>query len=133
MITLHFLQLLANNGLGTIDTDLFFQKLTLDEVGVYITNIGDPSPRGQRTVQSYELLARGENDLDGGVKLDNIRDFLIASYSGVCELPAVPDLSDKIYKNVTLTRPSTITTVGLDANNLTIYSITGSIIYLKGE
>jgi hypothetical protein len=129
MITLHLLQLLANNGLGTIDTDLFFQKEALDEVGVYITNIGDPSPRGQRTVQSYELLSRGEDDLDGGVKLDEIRDFLIASYSSVCELPVVPDLSAKVYKNVTITRPSTITSVGLDANNRMIYSIQGSIIY----
>lgn len=129
MITLSFLKLLENNGFGTIDTDLFFQKLTLDKKGLYISNIGDPYTRGQRKTQSFELYARGINDVDGYKKLEDVLDFLQASYSTVCTLPPVPPITTKEYKNVTILPLSTITNVGLDANNRIIYSITGQIIY----
>lgn len=40
MITLSLLKFIENNGLGVIDQDLFWQKLTLDKVGIYIADIG---------------------------------------------------------------------------------------------
>lgn len=129
MITLSFLKLLDDNNLGTIDTDLFFQKLTLDKEGVYIADIGDPVAKGSRDKQSYELLARGKTDVDGYKKLTEIRKFLIQHYSNICELPAVPPISDQGYSNVTLSKPSTITNVGLDSKNRIIYSMTGTIIF----
>jgi len=129
MITLSFLKLLENNSFGTIDIDLFFQKLTLDKTGVYITDVGDPVARGSRDTQSYELLVRGKTDVDGYKTLKAIRKFLIQAYSSQCTLPAVPPISTEDYTNVELSRPSTITTVGLDANKRVIYSMTGTIIY----
>lgn len=129
MITLSFLKLLENEGFGEIDVDLFFQKLTLDKKGIYIADIGDPVAKGSRDTQSYELLARGNNDVDGYKKLKDIRKFLIQEYSNICELPAIPPISDTSYTNVTLSKPSTITNVGLDAQNRIIYSMTGTIIF----
>lgn len=129
MITLSFLKLLEDNDFGVIDNDLFFQKLTLDKKGLYIADIGDSLTRGQRRTQSFELLARGNNDTDGYKMLSDILDFLRESYSEVCELPAVPPISSTEYTNVTILPTSTITNVGLDANNRIIYSITGQIIY----
>lgn len=129
MITLSFLKLLENEGFGTIDSDLFFQKLTLDEKGIYIADIGDAVPKGSRDSQSYELLARGKSDVDGYKKLTDIRKFLIQEYSNICELPAVAPITTEAYTNVELSKPSTITNVGLDANNRIIYSMTGTIIY----
>lgn len=129
MITLSFLKLLENEGFGTIDSDLFFQKLTLDKKGVYISDIGDSTPRHGRDIQSYELLARGSSDVSGYKKLVEIRRFLIQNYTNICELPAVPPITDEGYTNVELTKPSTITNVGLDANDRIIYSMTGTIIY----
>lgn len=129
MITLSFLKLLSDNGFGTLDTDLFFQKLTLDKIGVYIADVGDPVPRASRDTQSYELLVRGKNDIDGYKKLKDIRKFIISNYSTVCELPPVPPITTEVYTNVELSKPSTITNVGLDANNRIIYSMTGTIIY----
>lgn len=129
MITLSFLKLLENEGFGTIDVDLFFQKLTLDKKGVYIADIGDPVERHGRDTQSYELLVRGANDVDGYKKLVEIRKFLIQNYSSICELPAVPPITTEVYTNVELSKPSTITNVGLDAQNRIIYSMTGTIIY----
>lgn len=127
MITLSFLKLLENEGFGTIDKDLFFQKLTLDRKGVYIADVGDPVDKGSRDKQSYELLARGNTDIDGYQKLTEIRRFLVQN--SVCELPAVPPITADVYTNVELSKPSTITNVGLDANNRIIYSMTGTIIY----
>lgn len=129
MITLSFLKLLENEGFGTIDVDLFFQKLTLDKKGVYIADIGDPVERHGRDTQSYELLVRGANDVDGYQKLKAIRKFLVNEYQNICELPAVPPITDEDYTNVELSKPSTITNVGLDAQNRIIYSMTGQIIY----
>lgn len=129
MITLSFLKLLEDEGFGTIDDDLFFQKLTLDKKGLYIADIGDPGSKGARDLQSYELFARGDNDVDGYKLLKDVRRFLINEYSTICELPAVSPITSVGYTNVELSKPSTITNVGLDDNNRIIYSITGTIIY----
>lgn len=129
MITLSFLKLLENEGFGEIDVDLFFQKLTLDEKGIYIADIGDPVPKGTRDTQSFELYARGINDVDGYKKLTEIRQFLIREYSNICDLPAVPPITTTGYTNVELSRPSTITNVGLDDTNRIIYAMTMTIIY----
>src|SRR5215217_6544009 len=124
MVTLSFLKLLENNGFGTIDTDLFFQKLTLDKKGLYISDIGDQIIRGQRRTQSFELYARGVNDVSGYKQLTDVINFMKNSYSDVCELPSVPLLSTG-YSNVTILATGGITNVGLDANNRIIYSIQG--------
>lgn len=134
MITLSFLKLLEDEGFGTIDVDLFWQKLTLGKIGVYIADIGEPIARGSRDSQGYELLVRGDNDVSGYKKLKEIRKFLNQNHSNICELPAVTDpvTNDPItegYSNVGLSKPSTITNVGLDAKNRVIYSMTGTIIY----
>lgn len=134
MITLSFLKLLENAGFGTIDTDLFFQKLTLDKTGVYVADIGNPVPQGSRDQQSFELYARGSNDVDGYRKLRDIRKYLIDNGRSICELPAVPHPTQNInitdgYNNVTILKPSTITNVGLDDKNRIIYVMTGTIIY----
>lgn len=129
MITLSFLKLLEQEGFGTIDVDLFFQKLTLDKKGIYVADIGDPVARGSRDTQSYELYARGSNDTDGYKKLRDIRKFLVTEYHNICELPTVPPITTEVYTNVELSKPSTITNVGLDDNNRIIYSMTGQIIF----
>ena len=135
MITLSFLKFLENEGFGQIDVDLFFQKLTLDRKGIYIADIGDPVAKGSRDTQSYELLARGKTDIDGAYKLSQIRKFLLANYSNICELPSVSIQIEGVnvtippYTNVEFSKPSTITNVGLDDQNRIIYSMTGTIVF----
>lgn len=128
MITLSFLKLLENEGFGTIDQNLFFQKLTLGKKGLYIADIADPITRGQRTSQSFELLSRGNSDTDGYKQLSDVLKWMKEAYGTVCELPPVPPITDTGYSNVTILPSSTITTVGLDANNRVIYSLQGQII-----
>lgn len=128
MITLSLLKHIENGKFGKIDKDLFFQKLALDKKGVYISDVGSQTPRGGRYAQGYELYSRGSSDVDGYKRLAAIIKYLNDSY-GVCRLPAVPPVTDKEYKNVTIMPLSTITTVGEDANGRMIYSASGIIYY----
>lgn len=135
MITLSFLKLLEQEGFGRIDDDLMYQKLSLGRKGIYIADIGDLGERHSRDTQSYELLARGKTDIDGKYMLSKIRKFLLNNYQNICELPAVSVIIEgqtvdiPPYTNVELSKPSTITNVGEDAQNRVIYSMTGTIIY----
>lgn len=128
MITLSLLKYLENNGFGTIDVDLFWQKLGLDKKGLYISDLGQEQERGQRISQLYELYYRGTSDTDGYKKLQAIVNFLNDSY-GVCELPAVPPVTESGYSNVVIMPLSTISSMGEDANGRIIYSATGRIYY----
>lgn len=128
MITLGILKRLEDNGLGTIDENLFWEKLTLDKVGVYITSIGNNRTRGQRRVQSFTIYSRGANDVSGYKKLKQIINFLNSSYEA-CTLPAVPPIYTEPIQNVTIMPLGTIENAGLDSHDRIVWSVTGEIIY----
>lgn len=128
MITLSLLKLLENADLGAIDVDLFWQKIGLNKVGVYIADIGQAQTRGTRRVQRYELYSRGVSDVEGRQRLDAIVEFLNDSYD-VCELPAVPPITNDSYENVTIMPLSTPTSVGEDSTGRIIWSVSGELIY----
>lgn len=131
MITLSLLKFIENNGLGVIDTDLFWQKLTLDKVGIYIADIGQTKERGGRNIVQFELYSRGDNDVDGYKRLQAILDLLNNNYV-VCNLPSVQNGSQTItegFSNVTIMPPSSISNYGLDSQGRIIYSATGTLYY----
>lgn len=128
MITLSLLKFLEDNNLGTIDVDLFWQKLSLGKVGIYITDIGSAQARGARRSQRYEIYARGTSDPDGLARLNRVIEFLNNSYD-TCSLPPVPPVTTDSYKNVTIMPLSTPTSVGEDANGRIIWSASGELIY----
>lgn len=131
MITANLLQLLENNGLGEIGKDLFWEKLTLGEYGVYISSIGNRSDRGERRVQTFELYSRGKTDTAGYKRLKAIVDFLNSSYE-VCSLPAVYEdgvQKSEAIERITIMPCSSITNGGLDDNNRIIWTATGMIYY----
>lgn len=127
IITLSILQWLADNGFGTIDEDLFWEKLGLGKVGLYISDIGDAQERGVMPSTTYEIYARGSSDLDGYERLQAVADFIRANY-GSCTLPATSYTSEG-FTNVTFEPPSTISSVGEDGTGRVIYSITGRVYY----
>jgi hypothetical protein len=131
MITLSLLKFIENNGLGVIDQDLFWQKLTLDKVGIYIADIGQTKERGGRNVVQFELYSRGNSDVDGYKRLQAILDLLNNNYV-VCNLPSVQSGSGVItegFSNVTIMPPSSISNYGLDSQGRIIYSATGTLYY----
>lgn len=131
MITLSLLKFIENNGLGVIDQNLFWQKLTLDKVGIYIADIGQTKERGGRNVVQFELYSRGNSDVDGYKRLQAILDLLNNNYV-VCNLPSVQSGSEVItegFSNVTIMPPSSISNYGLDSQGRIIYSATGTLYY----
>lgn len=126
--TLNFLQLLQDNNLGVLDEDLFWQELALGETGVYIADIGAPITRGSRITYNFEMYARGEDKVDGYQRLQAILAFMYQIYSTTCTLPPVPKYDALAVPKATIKPLSTITTVGLDAEDRNIYSISGQII-----
>ncbi len=129
MITLSLLQYLEDNGFGTIDEDLFWEKLGVDAIGAYITSVGQPRERGMRHRQDYVIYSRGLTDIQGYDKLNKIRSFLDQSYD-ICTLPSVPSVAEsEEYNNVTIMPPSSITNSGEDSEGRVIWSLTGTIYY----
>ena len=128
MITLSLLKYLEDNGFGVIDESLFWQKLGLDKVGIYISDVGSTHNRGELRSTTYELYSRGTSDVQGYEQLEAIVNFLASSY-GTCELPAVPPVTQEGYSNVTIMPPSTITNAGEDEQGRIVYNATGRIYY----
>lgn len=128
MITLSLLKFLEENGLGKIDQDLFWEKLGLDKIGIYITSVGVSRERGTRRRQDYTIYSRGATDVAGREKLELVQNLINHSYE-VCKLPPVPPVTEVGYDNVTLMPTSTITNSGEDANGRLIWSLTGTIYY----
>lgn len=141
MITLHVLQLLADNGFGTLALTgnetghdlLHFEKLPLDKHGVFVMSVGSPLTRGQRTTQTFDLYARGRNDVEGMKKLEDILTFFANDCWPVCTLPAVPGYSENTYKNCLIQPINNITNVGQDSTDRVIYSISATITYRKEQ
>ena len=128
MITLALLKYLEDNGVGKIDQDLFWEKLGLDKVGIYITSTGVSRNRGERRRQDYTIYSRGTADVSGYEKLEQVHELLDNSYD-VCKLPAAPPALAEGYENVTIMPPASISNIGVDANGRVIWSFAGTIYY----
>lgn len=137
MITLSLLKYLEDEGFGVLavkgnekGASLFWEKLTLDKVGVYITTTGNIVERGARPSVSFTLYSRGANDADGYQKLNDIVKHLssLNTYGKVCSLPEVEGFTDG-FDNITIMPMDTITSVGQDENGRMIYSSNGTIYF----
>lgn len=128
MVSLSLLKLLELNGFGTIDEDLFWEKMGIGKDGLYITDMGGSQDRGSRKSLSYTIYSRAKNDVTAYQKLQAVADFLTRSFA-ICQLPAVPPITNYGYGNVTILPPSSIASVGEDINGRIIYSITGQLYY----
>lgn len=136
MITLHILQLLADNGFGTIDTDLFWEEIPLDEKGevkdgIWILSRGAPLTRGTRNIEAFDIYSRYANKVTGSQKLEDILSFLGGAYGTICDLPEVSGHSNNEYKKVAIQPTSNIENAGVDANGKVVRVISGQIIYNK--
>lgn len=127
MITLHILQLLQNEGFGTLETDLFWEKLPLNKNGVAIYSRGGSLNRQTSKVQPFDLYSRGTNDLLGADKLEKIWEYF--TKLTICDLPTTAK-SNKIYRNVRFT-PSSIENLGQDETDRLVFRLSAEVIYTK--
>ena len=137
MITLSLLKYLEDAGFGKLavkgnekGANLFWEKLALDKVGIFITTLGDPIERGSRRSTSFSLYCRGDNDAEGYSRLNAVVEHLssLETYGGVCTLPEVEGFSRE-FNNVTIMPMDTVSAVGQDENGRMIWSSTGKIYY----
>lgn len=130
--TLSLMKFLSQNGFGTMSKDLFWEKLELSANGVYITSNGQAQELHARRVQAFTLYSRGDTDISGYSKLENIIEFLNTSDS-ICTLPSVRDKASGIVAesigNVYIRPLTTITNSGKDSEGKTIWIATGQIEY----
>lgn len=132
MITLHLLQYLADNGFGTLDTDLFFEKLPLGKKGVAIFSRGGERTYGRRRAgQRFDLYSRGSSDLTGADILDKIGTFFSDNYDELCTLPTIPGVSNRQYAKARITTIDNIENIGLDENDRVIFRLGAEVIYEK--
>lgn len=130
MITLHILQLLADNDLGIMNQDLFWEKLPLDKNGVAIMSRGTVLTGGSRSrnTLAFDLYCRGKNDLLSADRLERVRQFLIDNYP-VCDLPVVPGKSNKQYTNVRFVTISNVENLGQDETDRLLWRLSCEVIY----
>lgn len=136
MITLSILQALADDGFGTIDTDLFTEEVPLDNKGVpkqglWIVSRGSTVSRLNTEIQSFDIYSRYTNKLTGYTKLDELLQWLQEGYSDICDLPAVPPYTTQSYKNVRIFPTSGIENVGTDENGKVVRVISGEVYFNK--
>ena len=124
VFSLSLLKYLENNNFGEIDRDLFWNKLTLDRKGVYISDIGGNQSRGVRPTYSFELYSRGKDDLDGYERLARISEFLSNKLGVSISLPET-GYTEEGFDCVVFESISTPTFVERDTQGRMIYAITG--------
>ena len=124
VFSLSLLKYLENNEFGEIDKDLFWNKLTLDRKGVYISDIGGNQSRGVRPTYSFELYSRGKDDLDGYERLARISEFLSNKLGVSISLPET-GYTEEGFDCVVFESISTPTFVERDTQGRMIYAITG--------
>lgn len=132
MITLHIAKLLANNGFGTLDQDIFWEDMPIDNKGnpkdgIWIVSRGAPVNRFQVEYQAFDIYCRSKNKLQGSQKLEDILEFLQDAYDTVCELPTVPPHSLTQYIEVQINPTSGIENVGTDEQDKVVRVISGEI------
>lgn len=133
MITLHILQLLSDEGFGTMNQDLFWDNMPINSLGkpvdgVWIVSRGAPLTRGTRTVEAFDIYSRYSNKITGSMKLNDILGFLKDNYASVCTLP-VTQGSDLVFEKVTIEPTSNIENAGVDTNGKVVRVISGEVRY----
>ena len=132
MILLHLLKFLEDEGHGTIDTDLFYNKMPLNTNGVTIFERGGTvTHRNTGAVQSFDLYSRHQFDTHAAHALEAIMETFQETWP-TCTLPEVPQYSTKTYENTTINPITNVENLGLDEEGRNVFRLSGEVIYRKG-
>lgn len=138
MITLHLAQLLADEGFGTLDTDIFWEDIPLNSngdpiEGIWVVTRGAPISRFNIAIQSFDIYARYANKITTHQKLEAILEYFWELQGVECDLPAVPPYSTATYTNIRILPTSSVESVGSDEQDKIVKVISGDIRYKKGN
>lgn len=138
MVTLHLLKSLANNGFGTIDTDLFWEEVPLDSEGnpregLWIVTRGSAVTRYDSNIQAFDIYARYANKIKTQQKLNDILKYFWSIQGETCTLPTVPPYSLSAYTNVRIFPTSSVENVGSDEQDKIVKVISGEIRFKEEQ
>lgn len=128
MITLSLLKQLELDGIGTIDTDLFWEKIPISpdgkiKQGVWIVSRSSDINRHHVNRQNFDIYARYSNHLQAAQKLMQVINLLQGYYQN-CTLPAAEPYNEG-YDNVSVEPTSGMDNVGLDEQNNMVFVVSG--------
>lgn len=135
MVTLHIAALLAQEGFGTLDQDIFWEDMPINAQGdpidgLWVVARGSALSRFDTTTQAFDIYSRSSNKLESSKQLEDILEFLKDAYGEVCELPTVPPYSLTEYIEVRLRPVSGIENVGVDEQDKVVRVISAEVQYL---
>lgn len=136
MVTLHIAKLLADEGFGTLDQDIFWEDMPIDvqgnpKNGLWVVPRGAPVTRFNTCYQSFDIYSRHSNKVTSSKQLEDILEYLQTAYEEVCELPEVPPYSVTRYYDVRIEPVSGIESVGVDDQDKVVRVISGEIKFKK--
>lgn len=136
MILVSILNKLATDGLGTLDTDLFYEEADLDsngnpKAGAWIVSRGAPVTRFIIGVQPFDIYVRYKDKLIAGNKSLAILEKLQEYSKTVCDLDPIEEYEIPIYTNVRIIPTSGVESVGKDEQDRMVYVISGEVRYTK--
>ena len=137
MVIHSLLQQMQDDGLGNIGTTLQVGTLAVDTNGKAINGIavalrGSAVNRTQIEIQAIDFYCRHSNPLTAIQKAQQILEYLQESFSEICNLPAMPPLTDS-YSNVTIVPTSSVEFVGQDDNGGHNYVVSAEVRYIKNN
>lgn len=138
MIIHSLLQQMQDDGFGTVNTDLQMGILPLNTQGnprngIAITARGSTVTRIQVEIQNVDFYVRNTNPLTASQKAQEILEYLKASYSDICDLPALTGYTTDTYRNVTIEPTSSVEFVGVDDNGGHSFVVSGEVRYEKNN
>lgn len=134
MITRHVLELLKDNGFGTVNQTLWWEQLPSGDAANQVTGIaiisrGAPLEVYGRWRQDFDLFSRGTDDVTGNVELEKVLDFLQNLYN--CKLPIIPNLSETLYTQCHFTVLTGTENLGPNDNGRIEWRATIKLTYVK--
>ena len=137
MVIHSLLQQMQIDGFGTIGDTLQVGTLAVDtngraKNGVAVALRGSAVNRTQIEIQAIDFYVRNSNPLTAIQKAQQILEYLQESFSEICNLPAMPPLTDT-YSNVTIVPTDSVSFVGQDENGGHVYLVSGELRYQKNN
>ena len=142
MISLHIAQDLKETLLPTLTSKgitgvvIFDEKDELFKTGekyhITLFSNGGTRAEGRATsTQNFDVEVRGVNHAVSKDITERIGEYMQETYTGLCILPTVPNVSNRIYSKCRILEIGNITNLGEDNEGKIVFRISAQITYQK--
>lgn len=141
MITLHIAQdiketllpILTSKGITSVNVydeeDPLFGN---EKYHITLFSNGGTRAEGRATsTQNFDIEVRGVNHAVSKDITERLGQYMQDTYTGLCILPTVPTVSNRVYSKCRILNISNITNLGKDSEGKTVFRISAEITYQK--